>query len=557
MHLAKRFVGKLAVLAAILSGVATVTAQETKPARTPAPPAPPITAHIYTKENVPATPKLEDLPLKESASQYGITWTFEKPARVGQFVTGDFYVVGDVTIKMIDPKPLWGDEVKETINKQQVEEADYKGKEARNGSSLNPVPRKKGVKGYNRAGFDSRIPGGRYDPEQFTQLPIQMKPGDALVSTISRENREIKSFGGQHVDPLRVAAVLTCLAEPQPADAFRPSYCDTKNSKIFLARNLRRELLLNLPKMEGAPENLARYVKQFQKPWIDLADFGFAAPVQNLPHYGQQMAERVGEASLLLLMDYPAEEKEAVTIGFVQAGIDLHGVARGGFVWMAHGGLYAGRKWPIILSGVLLDDPDMQAPQKKLPDLRFHEDDQTAMGPVTYKDPKTGEKKQYATSWTGSKAIFLGHSPYLFERSGHYESGWGLLDVFHPSEWPVRKTKPGAWQASEGYRRANTSAAWIAQALAARMMHLEKVWNHDAFFAYEDRWMTQDESPFYKDIVAANFPNLADEKNAWQRQGNTTGTLAKWVGPMWKKYRNNLPPAKDGSKTPPDTDTWK
>ena len=62
----------------------------------------------------PATPKLEDLPLKESVSQYGITWTFEKPARVGQFVNGDWYVVGPVTVKAIDPKPLYGAEIPET-----------------------------------------------------------------------------------------------------------------------------------------------------------------------------------------------------------------------------------------------------------------------------------------------------------------------------------------------------------------------------------------------------------------------------------------------------------
>jgi hypothetical protein len=45
-----------------------------------------------------------------------ITWTFDKPARVGQFINGDYYVVGPVTVTLIDPKPLWGDEIKQTIN---------------------------------------------------------------------------------------------------------------------------------------------------------------------------------------------------------------------------------------------------------------------------------------------------------------------------------------------------------------------------------------------------------------------------------------------------------
>jgi len=35
---------------------------------------------LYTKDKAPPTPKVEDLPLKDSVSQYGITWTFDKPA---------------------------------------------------------------------------------------------------------------------------------------------------------------------------------------------------------------------------------------------------------------------------------------------------------------------------------------------------------------------------------------------------------------------------------------------------------------------------------------------
>ena len=66
---------------------------------------------IYTRDNAPAAPPLKDLPLVEVVSQYGITWTFDKPARVGHFINGDWYVVGPVTIKAIDPKPLYGGEI--------------------------------------------------------------------------------------------------------------------------------------------------------------------------------------------------------------------------------------------------------------------------------------------------------------------------------------------------------------------------------------------------------------------------------------------------------------
>mgnify|MGYP000113777119 CR=1 FL=1 len=43
--------------------------------------------------------------------------------------------------------------------------------------------------------------------------------------------------------PIRTAAVLTCVAQPQPPDAFRPAFCD-RQQKIYLARNLDRQSLL-------------------------------------------------------------------------------------------------------------------------------------------------------------------------------------------------------------------------------------------------------------------------------------------------------------------------
>ena len=508
---------------------------------------------IYTKESVPATPRLEDLPLKESVSQYGITWTFEKPARVGQFVNGDFYVVGAFTIRMIDPRPLFGDEVKEPINKKDVKEDRHKGKLARNGSSLNPVPCPAEGADFCSAGFDSRIPGRGYDPEKFTKLPIAMVPGDALVSSISRTNEEVLKTDceGSHPDPIRVAAVLSCVAEPQPPDAFRPSYCDARNSKPLLARNLKRELLLRLPRVAGMPERLDGYAARFQKPWLDLADMGFCAPPENLPHYGQLMAEVEGEASLLMLSDYPAEEKESLLLNFVQVGIDLYGCLRGGISPRAWGGIFSGRKWPVVFAGVMLDDEDMRTPARRVPGLIFQEDDQTALGPIAYRG------KTFQKSWSGSRAIFMGHTPQFFSwGEKHWDRGWGLVDVYAPSEWP--EAYKGSEPASQAYRGSNTSGAWIPTALAVRLMHLEKVWNHDAFFAYVDRWMTEDDTPFVKAMAEAGFRDHTKvPPHVWPRQGWYSSWKNGWVPAMWAKYRNDLPPASDGGKTPNDTETWK
>ena len=417
----------------------------------------------------------------------------------------------------------------------------------RHGSTLNPVGN------AYRCGLDSRLASNRYEPEMASHLPIKMTPGDSLVSSISRPTSELKTFQGEHVNPLRVAAVLSCVALPLPADAFRPSYCDSKNSKIYLARNLRRDLLLNLPKVSGMPKSLESWEARFQKPWLDLSQWGFDAPIENLPDYGQQFSERVSEATLLLLSDYTALEKETLLVNFTQVGIDLFGLLRTGKSWRAHGGLNSGRKWPIVFAGIMLDDADAREPGKSFPKANFHEDDQTAFGPLVYR----GET--YERSFSGSRAIFLGHSTTPPDSLGriestteHWQRGWGMVDVYHPKDWP----QPGKQPASESYRRANTSACWVGQALAARLMHAERFWNHDAFFAYVDRWMTEDDTMLnqaMKETGRADYTNrpLGD----FGRQGFVHGPA--WVKGMWTKYRNEIPPAADGSKTSPAEVTWK
>src|SRR5690349_18450338 len=42
---------------------------------------------------------------RKEISQYGITWTFDKPVTTGQFITGDWWVIGPVSIVHISPEP--------------------------------------------------------------------------------------------------------------------------------------------------------------------------------------------------------------------------------------------------------------------------------------------------------------------------------------------------------------------------------------------------------------------------------------------------------------------
>ena len=531
---------------------ATRQARTTRPAAE-LPPIRPVT--VYTKASAPFTPKPEDLPLVPSVSQYGITWTFDQPARAGQFLNGDWYVVGPVTVKMIDPRPLWGEEVKDPVEQGVVHEGRYAGRLARNGSTLNLpalAPRGRDAnRGAQGVGFDSRILGGCYDPDQFTQLPIAMKPGDSLVSTVSYRNEEIKSFAGnERLDFIKTAAVLTCVAAPLPADAFRPSYCDTAGSKIHLSRNLRRELLANLAPPKARLPRMELYVRAMERPWIDTVNHGFASPRENFPmgDNGYNLAAVAGTASLLLLIDQPADQKEPLLVNMVQTGIDLWGLVRGGRSWSAFGGQSSGRKWPIVLAGTLLGDEEMAAPGKKYPKTHFGEDDQTALCPYTF------DGKTYERGWTGARAIFTGHTP---QEAGpvRWEDGRGPIELLPPSEWPKGRMGEARFPVSEGYRRMETSIAWVGEALAARILHAEKAWGHDAFFAYVDRWMTEDDAAQLEEILKAGGPDYRGIKPL--RQGRQGATSSEFVAEMWAKYRDSLPPWADGTQTPPAGSTWK
>src|SRR5688572_28696328 len=107
---------------------------------------------IYTSGNPPATPALTSLPLLTSVTKDGVTWNFQNAVRVGQFVTGDYYVVGNVTVASISPAPAGG----------------------RNGSVLNlPGCRPPNV---DKSGFDSRTQGERYNSSVAVTLPVQLVP---------------------------------------------------------------------------------------------------------------------------------------------------------------------------------------------------------------------------------------------------------------------------------------------------------------------------------------------------------------------------------------------
>jgi hypothetical protein len=317
------------------------------------------------------------------------------------------------------------------------------------------------------------------------------------------------------VSPVRTVAALTCLEALVPPDAFRPAYCGEQH-RIYLARDLRRELLPNLPRQgislrcqQGGADrdfDLQDAARWFQRPWVDVVMDEFGAPLENMPTYGHEFARAVGIAGLMLCLDYTPEEKEPLLINSVQVGIDLWGLAREGQParWVALGGHGNGRKWPIVFAGLMLGDEEMSSPTRTYPGLLFSEDMQTMFGPC----------------WTGAKVVYAGH---VGKDGSPNHEGWGAYEHLPPSDWVN--------SVGEDYRRCCTSTAWVGEALAARLLHAEALWNHDAFFDYVDRWMYEDDAEFVKVIQSATGRDYSAD---WARQGQAWDPF---VNDMWARYR--------------------
>ena len=194
-------------------------------------------------------PAAKDLPMKDSLTQYGITWKFEKPVPVGQFVTGDYYVVGPAKVVSVDPKPRLGQEITdEEVDKEETGRTKDAKNRLRNGSMLNPPT-------DVTSAYDSRMRDCKM--ALAAQFPLDLKPGDSLVSIISLPKLQqnvvlINSTRDHEYSPVRTATVLTCLDKPVPADAFRPSYCDLKKDKIHRAKDIRWNLLPSVPSVKAS-----------------------------------------------------------------------------------------------------------------------------------------------------------------------------------------------------------------------------------------------------------------------------------------------------------------
>lgn len=463
--------------------------------------------------------------MAKEISQYGITWTFDAPAEVGQYISGDYWVVGPVTVTSVSPEPGPSTSDVATTGKSIYGAAALQDdRSLRNGSQLNPGK----IGNLSKTGLDSRSKA--YDASLSVKYPLDLKPGDRLISSISSESygpdgklatpEIIGQLGDIYNKPkgqlaLETAALLTVVAEAPADDAFRPAY--TGNNDMYYAKDIQWDKLPNLKAPASMPD-WEKFERIHERVWFEIPNnwtIQFFGPGLNGPGYGREVNRMSNIASLMLMTDAPREKKEKLLIEYLQWGIDLRGTLDAGHDFFPDGGWWQGRKWPMMFASIMLDAPKLQDwPAYKGQQLR-----PSAACP----NPTT---------------------PFQEDLDTYYGKGAKGQDVLWQMNWhtgpkpPYQEKPESEWtkddKRSDSYCLLN-STTYVGTALAALLMEAKADWNHDAYFDYVDYWMD---------------PKSDIKMPSWLPKG-CERTADLFVEDMWRMHRANVP------EQPGGKDNWK
>ena len=423
----------------------------------------------------------------------GITWQIAGAnLQSGQFVTGDPWVVGPITIV----------EISNDLNSPE-----FTPRRGQNGTMINPlVGHSADHQGYDdglssyREVLNAGLPnGGPISPANKLVVPAE----STIVSAVSwlyrsSTDREpgAPNWNASSNTPrpaIRSMGVLTVLSAPPPPNAFRPPYAGSDKSPRFLTSQLRMDRLQNLSPPATRP-NPAQVANQLSRPWVDhVYEFlgAMIHPSEHMPDYGRDMATILVNASLLVHLDFSmisgAPPKSSLLVPLIQFGIDTMGVVANGGGFPANGGHHQGRFWPVLFAGLMLDDPTM---------MDVGRWGRNRGGALRTQDSLAGlaefqDFQQYF--YVTPESVALANSPawnpdprgdmirYTSDDVGMPE--WGIRHSIQPQRSDRAFITP---------YRSNNSVRAVGFALAARIMGAQALWNHDAYFDYADRYMTLD-----------------------------------------------------------------
>lgn len=430
-----------------------------------------------------------------SVSQHGFTWTFSSDRPVGQYCNGDWWVVGPVTITGITPTSA----------------TDGNGW-TKNGTVVNPP-----VGGGQ--GFDSSMNGflGVYYAPDWNVAPSLKGPltvaTGSVVSSISRSTPGTAATRPQITD----AAVLTVVSSAPAAGSFRPPLAGSDKTSYWNKNQLNYGILKKLLPVSDTPA-LSTVEGYFVRPWfahMEGSPARYIAPLNNMPEYGRDQAQMLSLGLLSLHLNYSDAQKEKLYIRLVQCGIDVFGAVKNGMVYLDYGGLNCGRKAPLVLAALALNDANMKVYADAAQKFIFQDDRQIWI--VTQSD--------------------IGREIYPKEQDGRVREPYTQAHVGLP-EWGSQHTKNNKWDGSNWdvfYRHINGGPLAAHSLFAILLEGGRAAWNWEPFFLYHDRfWSIEGQNGY-----------------TGQKEG-APNNINKFAFNMWKAYRGTLsiPPPTPGPSSP-------
>jgi chitodextrinase len=408
-------------------------------------------------------------------SQYGITWTFDKPYEYGQFANGDYWVVGPVVITRIEP--------------------DFDGEN--HGWEVNPrysdlynLPYEQGFsKHANSSGL-------YFNPALVPSLPYTAMPGQSIVKAVSNWNGSAWVVGNRC---LKTAAVLTVVGAIPPdngATVFRPPYAGTVKP-LYSVNNIQWNPLPSFapPAVMGRP-SLKDIEDRYQR--VQLGHIGGALqrslrPVENFTNtwtysspqisdYGCDSANDNGDAVLRLMENDSQSDKKLAVICLIQYAIDHYHTALIGQHWSGGGGWEPGAKLILTFAATLLNNIEMKNMVNNANTFTF-EDTNT----LQYSDSAGGPVSGMAV---GQRAV-SGESAAAFE-----EKYWRII-TFPDGAGGGFKTRADPYGYVDAGREETSymelaNPYYVASALVLHLMpSMQSVWNGEQtlLFLYADRWV--------------------------------------------------------------------
>lgn len=452
---------------------------------------------------------LAETAMQQSVTQRGITWTFDKEYKVGQFANGDYWVLGPVTITAISP--------------------DFDGKN--NGWEVNPV-----VKGGH--GFQA---GRGFDASLVPALPWTSKGTVSVVKTTAAKKP------GQSI--IQGAAVLTVVEEVPPEDGaavFRPPYVGSEKPYYRVA-DLKTDLLPTYEPVASMPtlESVAKRFSTLQMDHKTGVVGRSMRPQDNMMDYQPKNTPAQNEAVLRLMMNDTIEAKMPALIAYVQFGIDKIHMIYLGHTWPDGGGHQPGHYVVTAFAAVMLD---IEKAKQVLRQAEFFHGSRWFYrgkdGLVLWGGPGTEEGYwRYVMTQDGNRSI---RDPY-----GHIDGG---------------KVSQGAYQVI-------TSQSHKGEILATHLMPaLKDAWNMKEWQMmkeYTDRWVAVGQwaapdpvAPFDGDVKNYKVTFGPDPQNpgmAIQGSGRFPESHGKhkdagqyrspYVAAMWDAYRAKAEKAGGASTT--------